>query len=361
MIFSDIVRALLVLAIPAVWIQTGSLTGVYGILFLMGTMSAAFIPARQSALPGLVEARQLVVANSLAASVGVIANCVGVSLSTVYTALFPAAAGAYSGFVINSLALLASAVFLWKIRADLKPLRHEHPFESVWGELKYGFQSILADRLVLTLTAFFGVFAFILGLFVPIVLGFLSAAGGVDYEGWRGLVHQAAGVIEAAGFKRPNIQIENLALGILTAAMAVGLGSGLILVAKKKSISHSAILPYVSLLMMGIFFCVMGMTKSYTALFVIVILLGLFTGGVVIPIDTRLQIHVPDKLRGRVFSARQMVFNSVLLIAQLFLVTGTLFRIFGAAKLLLGLGMLTVLAAIIGYFLTPRHLRRGHF
>lgn len=361
MIVSDLVRAALVLAIPAVWIHTGSLAGVYGILFLMGTMSAAFIPARQSALPALVEPKELVVANSLAAAVGVIANCVGVTLSTIFTALFPASTGAYSGFVINSLALVASAVFLWKIRVDLKPLRHEHPFESVWGELKFGLNTIIGDRLILTLTALFGLFAFILGLFVPIVLAFLSATGGINYEGWRELVSHAAGTIEMMGFRRPNIQIENLALGILTAAMAVGLGSGIILVAKKKKISHASILPYFCFFMIGLLFCGMARTDSYTALFVIVILLGLFTGGVVVPIDTRLQMHVPDKLRGRVFSARQMVFNSLLLIAQLFLMGGTLFSLYGPANLLLGLGILTLCISVLAFIITPGNLRSGRF
>ncbi len=327
----------------------------------MGTMSAAFIPARQSALPSLVEAKHLVVANSLAAAVGVIANCVGVTISTVYTALFPAAAGAYSGFIINSLALFSSAVFLWKIKTDLKPLRHEHPFESVWSELKFGLKAIIEDRLILTMTAIFGLFAFVLGLFVPIVLSFLSATGGINYEGWHELVIRGTDLIEAIGFKRPTIQMENLALGILTAAMAVGLGTGIILVAKKKKISHASALPYFSLLMMGVFFCAMANTQSYTALFVIVILLGFFTGGVVIPIDTRLQLHVPDKLRGRVFSARQMVFNSILLLAQLFLITGTLFSIFGPANLLFALGIMTVSVSIIAFVVTPNNLRSGRF
>src|SRR5271156_4653487 len=65
MIYADIARAGLTLSILYLWFHLHSLAAVIAVVFFMGAFNGLFIPARQAALPQIVEPGQLVTANSL--------------------------------------------------------------------------------------------------------------------------------------------------------------------------------------------------------------------------------------------------------------------------------------------------------
>src|SRR5471032_594671 len=82
MFYADVARAVLTLSILYLWFQVHSLPAVFAIVFLMGACNGLFIPARQSALPQLVSARQLITANSLISLIGVIVNFIGIPIAS---------------------------------------------------------------------------------------------------------------------------------------------------------------------------------------------------------------------------------------------------------------------------------------
>ncbi|MDZ4815924.1 MAG: MFS transporter [Verrucomicrobiota bacterium] len=361
MVVSDVLRAILVVFIALIWTWTGSLKGVYFILFIMGIMSHIFIPARQASLPGLVPQHQLMMANSLSAAAGIIANCLGVLLVTLYLAVFSAGQGAMSCFYLNAAALLLSAVFILRIKADLKPERHEHPFQSLWHELTGGFHEIVTDRLTFTLVVLSGAFTFILGLFVPVILGFIADPTIINYAGWDQLAGSLETFLRVFSKTGPTIEFKSLALGVLTVAMALGVAGGMWVVAKVPKISHKSGLPYLSFFIMGVAVFIMSGLSNYTLLVLCVVVLGMSAGGVMIPVDTRLQMCVSNARRGRVFAARGMVFAAAFIVPQLLLISGHLFRWAGPAKLMMIIGVVTACLASLLYLAVPKDLRTGSF
>lgn len=111
MVFSNFLRAGLVLIIPAIIFGNLNLNGtnlqvlVYTFSFLMGTGSAFFYPAKQSAVPNLVKAEQLQFANALNAGTSTIAILLGAVVTGLYINKF----GLANSLWINGIIYLASA------------------------------------------------------------------------------------------------------------------------------------------------------------------------------------------------------------------------------------------------------------
>src|SRR5476651_683270 len=121
MFYADLARAGLTLSILYLWFHVHSLTAVFMVVFLMGACNGLFIPARQTALPQIVSAGELVTANSLISLIGVIANFVGTPVASFIVSIF----GARSSFVFNSLGFLVSAWCIYHIKSNLAPGRDQ--------------------------------------------------------------------------------------------------------------------------------------------------------------------------------------------------------------------------------------------
>ena len=78
MVLSDFARALLVFLIAMFIFQKASSPYlIYGIIFVIGTCTALFYPAKLAAIPSLVSAEELQAANALTSGTGVIATLIG--------------------------------------------------------------------------------------------------------------------------------------------------------------------------------------------------------------------------------------------------------------------------------------------
>src|SRR5437660_2111346 len=98
--------------------------------------SAYFEPASQAALPNIVAAEELHIANVLMGSTWGTMLAVGAAIGGAVTMRF----GRDVSFVVDALSFLASAAILWRMRASFAEERHhEHPplIESVRETLRY--------------------------------------------------------------------------------------------------------------------------------------------------------------------------------------------------------------------------------
>jgi len=76
----DIFRGALVLTIPFLFIYHDSMIPIYGVVFTSFCFSRFYVPAKMSIIPDLVEADNLMMANSLVSTTGMIAFVAGCAL-----------------------------------------------------------------------------------------------------------------------------------------------------------------------------------------------------------------------------------------------------------------------------------------
>lgn len=116
MYLSDLLRAGLVLSIPLFLFYAKSLLPVYLVIFLVFSIGRFFVPAKLSILPELVEKDDLLIANSLINTTGMIAAILGFGVSGIVVEWL----GAKSGFYLDSCSFLISATLIFFIRKEIK-------------------------------------------------------------------------------------------------------------------------------------------------------------------------------------------------------------------------------------------------
>ncbi len=191
MVWVDLLRALLTLLIPVLYaMDTLSIEGLYGLIFLTSVVSTVFGPALVSAVPLLVRPAELMSANALIQGTNNIGMLLGPAISGIMIALI----NAENVLFVNSATFLISALCLMPVRFAVSRMRGMEGTSSVWEELRAGFRFVFAQRsMVLTLVIIsslynLGVsaFVFILPVYAkeflqvgPVQLGWLWSALGV--------------------------------------------------------------------------------------------------------------------------------------------------------------------------------------
>jgi len=107
----DFLRAGLVLLIPSLLFYSRNPFPIYAIVFLTFSIGRFFVPAKLSILPELVDKKDLLIANSLVNTTGMIAAILGFGISGVVVEWL----GAKSGFYLDSLSFLISGTFIFLI------------------------------------------------------------------------------------------------------------------------------------------------------------------------------------------------------------------------------------------------------
>lgn len=149
----DFLRACMVLTIPLFLFYTKNLLPVYIIIFFMFSIGRFFVPAKLSIIPGLVEGKDLLAANSLINVTGMIAAVLGFGLSGVLVERV----GAKSGFYFDSLSFLISGSLIFFISKRNGAVPHLNIKEfgkdiiaaikkSVFQEIKEGVMYFFKNR-----------------------------------------------------------------------------------------------------------------------------------------------------------------------------------------------------------------------
>ncbi|MGD0650463.1 MAG: MFS transporter [Verrucomicrobiia bacterium] len=340
LVISDAFRAVTVVVI-ATWLlpvvtgrlESRGLMAVYTMIFVNGAITTFYLPARYAMLPNLLNAEQLIKANTLLAATVAVAGVGGRGVGGFVAEKM----GVEWAVMANAFAYLVSLALVWTIRMEPHATtsgEHAHP-QGGWGELRTGLKYLWEHRTALPLVILTAVFAFVGGVFLVAFTGFALA----DPPHGLGL--------RTGGF------------GYLFVAGGVGGGLGMVAVGRAKQWTRATWLPFVQLTMVGALLVLLSrMTNPWLAATVLVAL-GAVAAPLMIPIDAKLQEQVDEKRRGAVFATRGMLTSATMVVALWLQFGTTFFRETPSTTILWWLGIGTIVAAVLTVFTVRRTGKRA--
>ena len=325
LILSDAVRALLALAIIGwlVPILTGNvaqrgLLEVYLLVGVIGIIATFYLPARVALVPNLVEAGQLVQANTIFTTSLAIATVGGAAVGGFVAERL----GVTLAVALSGVSFLVSCGVVWGIQ--MPPHATTSNSQSPHSEFLDGCRYLWQHPTALPLVLLNGFFAFLLGILMVVFVGYAMKT----------------------------LSLKTAGVGYLVAAAGVGAGIGIGLLGRGKPWVHSNWLPVVQLLLAAGALIVLGLTTSVWLAALVMVVLGAVSATVLICIDAKLQGQVEDVRRGAVFAARGML-TSLTMVVAFWLQFGTeFFKRTPPPVVLLWLGVSTAVAAVLVPVLT---------
>ncbi len=294
----DFLRGMLVTLIPLIFILRDSMVPIYIIVFLVFCLSRFYVPAKLSFVPDLVDNEHLLAANSLLTTSGMIAFVIGCALGGFLVDKI----GARGGFIIDAWTFFLSGMLVFSI---VRPLKFDRQKilatgeemlgvikKSLWDEFKEGLVYLKNHKEI---------------RFIINMLFTLFAAAGAIY-------------VVIIVFIQQTFQSVTKDLGILAVLLGVGLFFGVILYGKwgKRFAWDKTI--FFCLTFGGIalsFFA--WITYNYPSLAfagMLSVLIGMISGPIFIAANTMTQQVCEQSMRGKVFSALEIVIHFAFLIAM---------------------------------------------
>ena len=278
MIVTDILRGLLILLLLVVH-RADQIWILYLVMGATVSATAFFEPARTAVIPNVTTRAELLTANALSSATWSAMLAIGAGLGGLVTAWF----GRNTAFTVNAISFFASAVIIARTRFTATPpaVKRAAGFGSLTGisDLVEGMRYVRSDRHV--------------GALMLVKAGWGMAGGVLLLMTVMGERVFPVGGSAAAG------------IGVLYAARGIGAGIGPILarawLGQQPDQMRRAIVP--SYLLVSLFYLLLGWSTTISVASFAVI--GAHAAGSVLWVFSTvlLQMSVPDRFRGRVFSA----------------------------------------------------------
>jgi len=286
----DFLRSLLVLAIPLFLFYTKSLAPVYLIIFIAFSIGRFFVPAKLSIIPDLVDKKDLLIANSLVNTTGMIAATLGFGISGVLVEWL----GAKSGFYLNSLTFLISGTFIFLISKkfvvamDFKKIGQEIMdviSKSVFQEIKEGVSYFIRKKDI-------------------------RFTAGIIFALWSAL---GAVYVVIIVFVQNTLHSTTKDLGLLVMFLGIGLFLGSLVYGRfGQRISHYKVI-FVSLVLSGIMLDIFALGIHNYPKFAMAALLALCLGLIIAPImiasNTIIHSVSDNDMLGKIFSSFEIVMH----------------------------------------------------
>ncbi|MBL7081391.1 MAG: MFS transporter [Candidatus Omnitrophica bacterium] len=299
MFAADFLRAGLVLLIPLFFLSRSGLTWLYLLIFLIFSIGRFFVPAKLSIIPDLVKKEQLIVANSLVNTTGMIAAIAGFGIA----GLIVERLGSRGGFYLDAFTFFISAVLIFLIstrKAATVKIKEvgkeivEVIEKSVVREIKEGLKYFIQKKEM---------------RFTGAVMSFLGGAGGAVYIVIIVFVQE---VLKSATFD----------LGFLIVFLGVGLFLGALFYGRFcQKISHYRVI-FVSLTLAGFILGAFALSLSRWPDFVLAavfsFILGLSVSPIIIICNTLIHHSSRNEMMGRIFSFLEFLMHLSFIIFMFF-------------------------------------------
>ena len=286
----DFLRTILVLIIPLFLFYTKYMSPIYLIIFVVFCIGRFFIPAKLSIIPDLVENKDLLIANSLVNTTGMIAAILGFGVSGVLVEWW----GARSGFYLDSLSFFISAALIFLIAKKseasmgLKKVGQEIVEvikKSVLQEIKDGVLYFVKEKDI---------------RFTAWVTFILWSALGAIY-------------VVLIVFVQKTLHSATKDLGLLIMFLGIGLFLGSLIYGRfGQRVSHYKII-FSSLVLSGIMLVVFALTIEHYPYFFLAaalsFLLGLLVSPIIIASNTIIHNVSDNEMRGKIFSSMEIIMH----------------------------------------------------
>jgi MFS family permease len=313
MVFADIVRGCLILLLP---ILPKEFVVLLVITFAISTVTQAFAPAEQSAIPLVVPPENLLTANALFTTTQVASIIVGFAIGEpLLTAVTNISKNASQEILVASLYFVAAGLGqLVRVQETIDTSHHARRINP-WNELKSGFEYLRSNKILLNAMLQLAVlFSTIAAL--PILAIKLTA----------------------------EIGLEPKQFGFLVAAAGIGLVFGAGVLGHFGSRLHQKSLPLIGFIGMSLVLAIFTFVNN--------LWLGLLCGGILgfgasliaVPMQTLIQEKTPESMRGKVFGFQNNAVNIALSVPLV--ITGPLTDRFGLQPVLWGMSIIVTVAGI---------------
>ena len=290
----DFLRSLLVLTIPLCLFYSKSLGPVYLITFIAFSIGRFYVPAKLSIIPDLVDKKDLLIANSLINTSGMIAAVLGFGISGVLVEKL----GARSGFYLDSLSFLISGFFIFLIskrfivkmdfNAEFRQVSKEIVEvirKSVFAEVRDGILYFMRKKDI---------------RFTALIIFALWSALGAVY-------------VVVIVFVQKTLHSATKDLGLLVMFLGIGLFLGSVIYGKfGQSISRYKII-FVCLIASGIMLVIFALGIYYYPNFIVAASLALCLGLIIAPImiasNTIIHNVSDNEMLGKIFSSLEIVMH----------------------------------------------------
>ena len=323
----DFLRSVLVLIIPMFLFYLKGLAPIYFIIFVVFCIGRFFVPAKLSILPDIVEKKDLLLANSLVNTTGMIAAILGFGISGVVVDWL----GARSGFYLDSLSFLISGTLIFLITKrsrqalSIKEVGRgivEVIQKSVLQEIKEGVSYFINNKDI-------------------------RFTAGITFMLWSGL---GAIYVVLIVFVQKTLHSATKDLGLLAMFLGIGLFLGSLVYGRfGQRISHYKAI-FISLILSGIMIVVFALSLGHYPYFllaaVLSLLLGLLVSPIMIASNTIIHNASENEMRGKIFSSMEIVMHFGFLLfmfissilaekiphATILVTVGLLFSVLGAVN-----------------------------
>ncbi|HET6371663.1 MAG TPA: MFS transporter, partial [Candidatus Polarisedimenticolia bacterium] len=317
----------MLLALPA--LTSGSVPALLAVLFLLGSQSAIFSPAKLGAIPELLPEKDLSRANGLMELVTFLAIILG---TVGGGALFTAFGGrsAISAGILIGLAVAGVAVSLGISKVPPSGERRPLPI-NIAAHVIADFRGIAGRR----------------ALFLAVL--------GVAWFWFLGMIFQLNVLVYARDF----MGLGDRGVVTLNACVSIGIGLGAVIAGKLSGdIVELGLVPLGSI-GMGLFAVVLGVSHpSFVTAGIMHGLLGVAAGFFIVPLDSYLQQRAKPGERGRIIGASNfLAFTGVILGSGWIALTGGLAG-WSPATVVFATGLLSLVATVYILWLLPDFLVR---
>jgi MFS family permease len=325
----DIARGALVLLIPFIFMHWKTMIPIYVIVFLMFCFSRFHVPAKMSIIPEIVPQDNLLLANSLITTTGMIAFVLGCAIGGFLVEWF----GARGGFIINGATFFVSAALIFCMARDLYVRFDRHKIfeqgkelleieKSFWHELKDGVFYLFQKKEI---------------RFVVYIMFLLLAAAGAVY-------------VVLIIFIQETFNSVTRHLGVLAVTLGAGLLSGTVLYGRfgKNIPWHKTIFFCLTLggLMMMAFVWGVSRWENVWVAFFLALGLGAAIGPIFIASNTIVHQAASEQMQGKVFSSLEVVIHFAFLVAML--ISSWLSEIVSSAVILSSVAVIFTVVGAVG-------------
>ncbi len=322
MVISDTIRGCLILLLP---ILPKEFIVLLLVTFAISTVTQAFAPAEQSAIPLVVKPENLLTANALFTSTTMGSIIVGFAIGEpILTAVTNISKTGSREVLVASLYFIAAGLGqLVKIQETIDPNQHTSRVNP-WRELKVGFDYLRSNKLLLNAMLQLAVlFATIAAL--PVLSIKLTAEVGLQPEQF----------------------------GFLVAPLGIGLVLGAGILGHFGTRLQPKSLPLIGFMGMSIVLAIFTFVNNLAIGLLCAGILGLGASLIAVPMQTLIQERTPESMRGKVFGFQNNAVN--IAVAVPLIIAGPLTDRFGLQPVLWGMSIIVTVAGILAWNST-RHV-----